>query len=39
MNERLEQNKSTAIVFYDLMFNQCKPEEAMEKFAGDVYVL
>jgi predicted SnoaL-like aldol condensation-catalyzing enzyme len=38
MNERLEQNKSTAIAFYDLMFNQCKPEEAIEKFAGDVYI-
>ena len=38
MNERLERNKSTVIAFYDLMFNQCKPEEAIQKYAGDVYI-
>ena len=24
--------------FYDLMFNQCKPAEAIEKYVGDVYI-
>ena len=34
----LEKNKSNAQAFYDLMFNQCKPREAIEQFAGDEYV-
>ena len=38
MSERLQQNKQTVTAFYDLMFNQCKPEEAIERYAGDVYV-
>ena len=33
-----EQNKKSAFDFYDLMFNQCKPEEAIEQYAGDVYI-
>jgi predicted SnoaL-like aldol condensation-catalyzing enzyme len=33
-----EQNKQTVIAFYDLMFNQCKPREAIERYAGDVYI-
>jgi predicted SnoaL-like aldol condensation-catalyzing enzyme len=35
--ERLERNKRTVTAFYDLMFNQCRPREAMERFAGDAY--
>jgi predicted SnoaL-like aldol condensation-catalyzing enzyme len=38
MNDKLEQNKKTAMAFYDLMFNQCKPAEAIEKYTGDVYI-
>jgi predicted SnoaL-like aldol condensation-catalyzing enzyme len=38
MNYRLERNKKTVKDFYDLMFNQCKPAEAIEKYAGDVYI-
>ncbi len=34
----IEQNKKTVTAFYDLMFNQCKPAEAIEKYAGEVYV-
>ena len=34
----LERNKSNVTAFYDLMFNQCKPAEAVEKYVGDVYV-
>jgi predicted SnoaL-like aldol condensation-catalyzing enzyme len=38
MNETLERNKTNVMRFYDLMFNQCRPREAIEKYAGDVYV-
>ena len=37
MNDRLERNKKIVLDFYDLMFNQCKPAEAIEKYAGDTY--
>jgi predicted SnoaL-like aldol condensation-catalyzing enzyme len=37
-HERLEHNKVTVKAFYDLMFNQSKPAEAMERYAGDVYI-
>lgn len=37
MNERLERNKRTVTVFYDLMFNQCRPAEALAHYAGDEY--
>jgi len=38
MNSQLEQNKNNAQAFYDLMFNRCRPREAIEKYAGDVYI-
>jgi len=34
----LERNKQTVTSFYDLMFNQCQPEEAIRLYAGDVYI-
>jgi predicted SnoaL-like aldol condensation-catalyzing enzyme len=34
----LEQNKANVMAFYDLMFNQCRPAEAIEKYAGEVYI-
>lgn len=34
----LQQNKANAQAFYDLMFNQCKPREAIEQYAGDEYI-
>ncbi len=34
---RLEANKSNVRAFYDLMFNQNQPAEAIERFAGDSY--
>lgn len=34
---RLERNKRTVTAFYDLMFNQCRPAEAMERYAGASY--
>jgi predicted SnoaL-like aldol condensation-catalyzing enzyme len=36
--EQQKQNKQTVISFYDLMFNQCKPADAIERYAGDVYI-
>ena len=33
----LSQNKENAIAFYDLMFNQCNPKEAIEKYVGETY--
>lgn len=33
----LAKNKETARAFYDLMFNQCKPAEAMERYGGATY--
>ena len=38
MQDRLEQNKQTAMAFYDLMFNECRPAEAMKQYAGEVYL-
>jgi predicted SnoaL-like aldol condensation-catalyzing enzyme len=33
----LERNKQTVTAFYDLMFNQCRPAEAIERYAGTEY--
>jgi predicted SnoaL-like aldol condensation-catalyzing enzyme len=38
MSGQLEKNKQTVTAFYDLMFNQGRPAEALEKYAGDVYI-
>ena len=37
MNDRLEANKRNVLAFYDLMFNQCQPTEAVERYVGDSY--
>ena len=37
-NEHLERNKRNVVAFYDLMFNQCRPAEAIERYAGDRYI-
>ena len=35
--EVLGRNKQSVIRFYDLMFNECKPAEALAAYAGDTY--
>jgi predicted SnoaL-like aldol condensation-catalyzing enzyme len=37
MDDRLERHKRTVQDFYDLMFNQGRPREAMERYAGATY--
>jgi predicted SnoaL-like aldol condensation-catalyzing enzyme len=37
MRDRLEQNKQTVMAFYELMFNDCQPAEAIAKYAGATY--
>jgi predicted SnoaL-like aldol condensation-catalyzing enzyme len=37
MNQ-LDQNKKTVTAFYDLMFNQNRPREAIERYAGEKYI-
>lgn len=34
----LERNKQNVVAFYDLMFNQCRPAEAIAAYAGDTYI-
>ena len=38
MSKKLEKNKQTAQAFYDLMFNQCRPAEAIELYVGEEYI-
>lgn len=33
----LERNKQNVVDFYDLMFNQNRPTEAIERYSGDQY--
>ena len=32
-----EQNRQNALAFYDLMFNRCKPREAVDRYVGETY--
>jgi len=38
MDERLELNKRAVIGFYDLMFNQSRPREAVQMYVGNMYI-
>jgi predicted SnoaL-like aldol condensation-catalyzing enzyme len=38
VSSALERNKKNAMAFYDLMFNQSRPREAIEKYAGETYI-
>ena len=37
MSSNPEQNKHNALAFYDLMFNECRPAEAVERYVGSEY--
>jgi predicted SnoaL-like aldol condensation-catalyzing enzyme len=37
-DDRLEQNKARVVAFYELMFNQCRPRDAIERYAGAAYI-
>ena len=37
MTDQLSRNKQHAVAFYDLMFNQCEPAEAIARYAGNEY--
>lgn len=36
-DDRLERNKHHVMAFYDLMFNQCRPADAIAMYAGASY--
>jgi predicted SnoaL-like aldol condensation-catalyzing enzyme len=38
MTDTLERNKRTVMQFYDLMFNQARPREAIERYVGEDYI-
>jgi len=38
MAQDVKKNKENAVAFYDLMFNQCQPEVAIEKYVGQQYI-
>ena len=38
MPDVVERNKKNAMAFYDLMFNQNRPGEAVEEYVGDTYI-
>ena len=33
----VDANKQNAVAFYDMMFNQCRPREAIATYVGDSY--
>ncbi len=37
-DNQADRNRETAVAFYDLMFNQSRPAEAIEKYVGDEYI-
>lgn len=37
MNDVLERNRRNAIAFYELMFNQCEPAAAVQRYVGASY--
>ena len=38
MDDAIERNKRNVVAFYDLMFNRCRPREAVERYVGAEYI-
>ena len=38
MRSDLKQNRGSAQAFYEVMFHQCQPREAIENYSGEVYI-
>lgn len=38
MENRKDRMKRDAMAFYDLMFNQCQPSEAIDRYVGESYI-
>lgn len=38
MTDRLEQMKRDATAFYGIMFNDCRPREAIDRYVGETYI-
>ena len=38
MIDQCERNTRNVMAFYDMMFNQCKPAEAVRRYVGEVYI-
>lgn len=38
MSDRLEQNKQNVMAFYDMAFNQGKPQQAVDLYVGEEYI-
>jgi predicted SnoaL-like aldol condensation-catalyzing enzyme len=38
VSDRIEKNKKNVSAFYDLIFNQCRPADAINTYAGEEYV-
>jgi predicted SnoaL-like aldol condensation-catalyzing enzyme len=36
--ENLDRNKQAVLAFYDLMFNQNRPRDAIERYVGEAYI-
>jgi predicted SnoaL-like aldol condensation-catalyzing enzyme len=34
----LQRNKANVVAFYELMFNECKPGKAVERYVGEEYI-
>ena len=38
MTANLDKNRETVVAFYEMMFNDCQPERAVELFVGSEYI-
>ena len=37
-DERLEANRRNVTAFYRLMFDECRPKDAIDRYAGESYI-